>query len=47
MNERFSSARLIARVELALEPDFSLGPVLIRPSSREVFRTDLKTSSHA
>src|SRR5438552_4047004 len=36
MNERFTHAAAIARIDLAHEPDFMLGPMEVRPSLREV-----------
>jgi TolB-like protein/DNA-binding winged helix-turn-helix (wHTH) protein/tetratricopeptide (TPR) repeat protein len=36
MNERFARAGVIARVDLAHEPDFALGRVGIQPSRREI-----------
>jgi TolB-like protein/DNA-binding winged helix-turn-helix (wHTH) protein/thioredoxin-like negative regulator of GroEL len=36
MNERFSRAGVIARVDLAHEPDFALGPIRVRPARREI-----------
>ena len=36
MNEPFRRAAAAARVDLAHEPDFALGPVRVRPSLREI-----------
>jgi hypothetical protein len=36
MNERFSRAAAVARVDLAHEPDFTLGHVTVRPALREI-----------
>jgi TolB-like protein/DNA-binding winged helix-turn-helix (wHTH) protein/tetratricopeptide (TPR) repeat protein len=36
VNDRFARAGAVARVELAHEPDFRLGPIEVRPSLREL-----------
>jgi len=36
MNERFTRAGALARVELGHEPDFALGQIQVRPSRREI-----------
>lgn len=36
MNDRFARAGAVARVELAHEPDFTLGRIEVRPSLREI-----------
>jgi len=36
MNERFTRAAAMARIELAHEPDFALGRLKVRPSLREI-----------
>jgi len=36
MNEHFSRAASVARVDLAREPDFTLGHVTVRPALREI-----------
>lgn len=36
MNERFSRSAAVARIELAHESDFALGPIEVRPALREI-----------
>ena len=44
LNERFTHAAAIARIDLAHEPDFTLGQIEVRPSLREVGRDGRRES---
>ena len=37
MNERFTHATALARIDLAHEADFKIGPITVRPSLREIW----------